>query len=136
MGIPLAGGMDGGPGGSDADEADGADGRTGFDALDFDGEVGDVTDGLRPISHSVYETSGGVGLGLLVENAGPGAFERVEVRVSVTGGGAADEFTAASGAELGRLAPSDRWWFWVPFGREVVAVSDATLRYTVDLEAV
>lgn len=137
MGIPLAGGTNdgpGGPGGPD-DDGDDADGRTGFDTLDVDGAVGDVDEGLWPVSHAVYETPGGLGLGLLVENTGTRAFEHLEVRVRVDGGDTVGEFTTASGAELGRLDPGGRWRFWVPIESGDEGISDSTTRYTVDVEA-
>lgn len=127
MGIPLAGGTNGGP------DAEGADDGPRVDALDFDGEFGDVADGLEPVDYGVYETSGEVGFSLLVENTGTRTFERVEVRVDVESAGA--ESVTANGAELGHLAPGDRWRFWVPLARDAVETSDAAPRYTVDVEA-
>ena len=94
MGIPLAGGTSDGP---DADDG------PRVEALDFDGEVGDIAEGLRPLSHGVYETPEEVGLSLLVENTGTRAFERVEVRVGVGGGTVESVATSGGGDSAGSL---------------------------------
>lgn len=130
MGIPLAGETDGAPGDPDAGGVAGRDTR--LEPLDLDGEIGDVADGLRLISHSAYATADGAGLSLLIENEGPRAFEAVEASVRLDGGGTVGEFTATSETELDRLDPGDRWRFWVPFGD---AMPDAPTRYTIDLGA-
>jgi len=133
MGIPLAGEPTDGDGGSGEGMDDWTDdGEAGLHPLDFEGVVGEVTDGLCPIGHSAYETPGGTGLCLLVENTGTRAFERVEARVRLDDGGTAGEFVATSGTGLDRLDPGDRWRLWIPLESRV---SDTTIGYTVDLEA-
>lgn len=130
MGIPLAGEPDDGPGGPGTD---GAEGRgTRLEPLGLDGTIGDVADGLRPISHAAYATADGAGLSLLVENTGTRAFECIEAEVRLDRGGTVGEFTTASEADLDRLDPGDRWRFWIPIEG---GVPDAPARYTIDLGA-
>ncbi|MFC6941080.1 hypothetical protein ACFQE8_14085 [Salinirubellus sp. GCM10025818] len=134
MGIPLAGGTDH-DGSADPSGDDPPDATPGLDPLDIDVVVGDVTDGLHPIDHAVYEVANGVGFSLLIENTGTRTFERVEARIRLDGGDTRGEFTASGGTGPDRLGPGERWRFWIPIGDGTADLSDTTSRYTIDLRA-
>lgn len=145
--IGLAGCSDDGSGGESGDSGDGTptDTRTAtearttesdidqtFDPVNMSGDSPEqIAEGVNLLSHTVYETSNGVGVTGVVENVGDVTFTEVVATVTlVDESGRVAEFEDTSAAELDELSPGLQWRFWIPFEGEELT---SEMRYEIDV---